>query len=507
MRFVCTTALLAAWSLTTPGADMGPSEAEDRVAAGPVSENSGDPAITLQEAILAVLAGNPGLAATRWDIEIGQAGVTQAGLRPNPELTLEIEDIRWSRGPSQRTRTRSLSGAIGSGSLPTLGWERETEPGARSGFTESELTLSIAQVIELGGKRAKRIAAAEEAKQLALWDYETLRADVVAGTARAFVAVLAAQEKLALEDDLERLADEVARTFRVREEAGQVSPIEAAKAEVALASTRLERERAAADLRVARIHLAAMWGDETPRFGEAAGHLDGLPALPAVDDLRMRLDDNPDIARWASELAARKAGLALERANRIPDATLELGWKSTGLAGSTATRYGFGSDGGFGLSRSASSFDSGRDNSVILGVSLPLPLFDRNQGGIAAAEFEVSKAADSSRATAVSVVRELQRAHEEAAVAQREIGFLERDILPQAADIYEKTQRGYRQGKFDYLDVLDAQRTLFEARTTYVDALERYHLAVIALERLTGTSLARWETAAFPRNEEIHHAE
>jgi len=508
MRFVSVCAVLAAGCLAAFGAELNTVKAEDPSPSdAPGAWEEGGGRLTLKDAIHRALSGNPDLAAKRWEVEIGGAGITQAGLRPNPELTFELEDIRWERGPSQRTRTRSLSGGLGSGSLPALGWETESEPGAHSGFTESEITLSIAQVIELGGKRAKRIAAAEEAKQLDLWDYEALRADIIAETARAFVAVVAAQQRLILDDELLRLAEEVVRTFRVRVQAGQESPIEAAKADVALANTRIERDRAERDLQVARTRLAAMWGGESPHFVRAEGDLEALPALESVDGLRNRVNGNPDIARWMSELAAREAALALARANRVPDATVELGFRSAGLADTASTQYGIDSGGGFSASRSDSSFDSGRDNALQLGFSIPLPVLHRNQGDIAAAQFGVSQVSDSSRAAAVRVHRDLFAAHGDAASAFSEVGALREDVLPRSGEIFEKTQEGYRQGKFDYLDVLDAQRTLFDVRTAYLDALERGHLAVIALERLTGTALAQWDTASLHSTEETEHAE
>jgi hypothetical protein len=75
------------------------------------------------------------------------AGVVQAGLRPNPEFGVEIENIRWTRGPSATTETTSASFAPGAGALPGLAWEREREPGARSGLREAEIAVSIAQAI------------------------------------------------------------------------------------------------------------------------------------------------------------------------------------------------------------------------------------------------------------------------------------------------------------------------------------------------------------------------
>ena len=396
MRFMSVCAVLAIGCLTALGAenDSAGAEASSSPNSARRERENGVP-LTLQEAIHRALAENPGLAAKRWDVEISGAEVTQAGLRPNPELSIEMEDIRWNRGPTQHTRSRSLAGGLGSGSLPTLGWESETESGSHSGLTEAEVTLSIAQLIELGGKRAKRVAEAEEAKQLALWDYEALRA---------------------------------------------------------------------------------------------------------------RVSSNPDIARWAAELAARKATLELARANRIPDATVELGLRSAGLADSAASHYGLGTDGGFSASRSKTSFDSGRDNALQLKFSIPLPIFHRNQGEIAAAQFSVSQIPDSNRAAAMRVHSDLAAAHEEAASAFSEVLALRKNVLPRSAEIFEKTQTGYRQGKFDYLDLLDSQRTLFEVRTAYLTALERGHLAVIALERLTGTALAQYNTASLHDMEETEDA-
>ena len=141
-------------------------------------------ALTLPEALSLALRQSPALAAFSWDIRAADAMIEQAGLRPNPQLSVELEEVRWSPGPSGRKRSSALSGPpVG---MPAVSWERERIQGARSGFRESELTISIAQPIQLGKKRAKRIAAAERKKELILWDYQAARADVLAQTAADF---------------------------------------------------------------------------------------------------------------------------------------------------------------------------------------------------------------------------------------------------------------------------------------------------------------------------------
>jgi len=456
--------------------------------------------LTLPRAIALVLERNPGLAAFSWDIRAADAHILQAGLLPNPEFSVEIEEVRWTTGPSERTRTWSLSGSLAPDAA--LGWEQGTERGARSGFSESEITASLAQVIELGGKRAKRVSVAKGERQRLLWDYEAARAEVLAETARAFIGTLAAQQRLALQDELVELAKEAARTAQRRVQAGAVSPLEGNRAEIALATTRVGRDQAARALTAARARLAALWSSREPQFGAVAGALAPVSELPPLDALEAELKGNPDIARWAAELALREARFRNERVRRIPDLTVELGFRSKGLADRSVGRFGFDSTGGFGLSRSDTEFDSDRNNSLVLGFSLPLPLFDRNQGNIAAAEYGVSKTRHERMAAETSAWAWLVHARESAAAAADEVQALDSEVLPKAEETFAKTQRGYQEGKFSYLDVLDAQRTLFDVRTSHLDALERYGAAVVDIERLTGRALQNWTQPEEPSEEE-----
>jgi outer membrane protein, heavy metal efflux system len=289
-----------------------------------------DGTLTLRDAVGAALLGSPTLAAFQWDIRAADARIVQAGLRPNPELGVEVEDVRWTGGPEQRVRTRTLEGAFqpGTVSVPTLqpdqsinvpvitpgataGWEAEREQGAHSGFVESEFTLSISQEIELGRKRAKRVALANREKELAQWDYEAARADVIADTAAAFTEVLAAQERLGLHEELFTLAQDVARSIGLRVEAGQASPLQNNRAQVSLAATRRARDRAAREITIARARLAANWGSTNPLFTEVAGPLERVDDVPPLESLLDTIENNPDLARWSAELAAREAQLSI----------------------------------------------------------------------------------------------------------------------------------------------------------------------------------------------------
>lgn len=449
--------------------------------------------LTLRQAIARALQENPSLHAFSWDIRAAEADILQAGLRPNPELEFEIEDLRLSEGPRERVSTTAVGATLGE--IPTVSWDTERASGAHSGLAESEVTLAVSQIIELGKKRAKRIALASSAKQVTLWDYEAARADVIADVARAFTALLVAQERIELQQGVTALAEDVVRATSLRVKAGKVSPLEATRAEITLERNRVATQKAEHALEAARMQLAALWGSARSDFGHAVGALDAVDAVAPTEVLVAAVKGNPDLARWAAELEAREAAHRLERARRVPDLTIGLGIRSTGLADGSGSATGIGTGGDFSWSRTEVDFDSDRDNSLVLGFSLPLPLFDRNQGNIARAEAMVSKVADERRAAEASVVARLATAREDAVAAYVEVIALREDILPRVTETFTKTQRGYEAGKFSYLSVLDAQSALLDTRTSYLEALEQYRQATIDIERLTGDALTEWASA------------
>lgn len=465
--------------------------------------------VSLPEVLSLALQQNPVLKAFSWEIRAAEARVIQAKLRPNPELSLDIEDVRWTPGPGIVSNTMSLGGTLTEGGItiptgdrqnplsvpalvakPTLGFERAKEQGARSGFSEAEITIRVSQLIELGGKRAKRIRLAQREQELAQWDYEAARANVIESVAAAFVRVLAAQERLNLHGELLTQAEQVHQTVSKQVQAGAVSPLEENRSKVVLHSTRIEQERATRELEAARSLLAATWGAKRATFSRVIGHLDDIHDVPALDTLESGIQQNPDIARWATEMARRDDAFALARAQRIPNPSVTLGFRSTGIGSKGAAVYGFDTDGALGFNRTRSDGESSRDNRFILGFSIPLPMFDRNQGSIKEAGYLVQKASEEHRAAEITALALLAEAYQEVLAAHREIEVLTQDILPTATETFEKTQEGYRQGKFGYLDVLDAERTLFDARQQYLDALTAYHIQLVRLERVSGISIS-----------------
>ena len=403
----------------------------------PASVDEPTGTLTLRGALSQALVRNPELGAASWDVRAAEARALQASLRPNPELEVEAEEIARESGSA--------------------------------GLAGAEASLVLSQVVELGGKRAKRVRVAQLDGELAGWDYETKRLEVFSAVAEAFIEVLAAQERAALADDMARLAERGYQTVAAKVKAGKEAPVEEDKARVELAASRIELAQAKRALAARRRALAALWGSRSATFSQVNGQLDALAPVPPAEQLTPLLAQNPDVARWAAELRQREAALALEEASRVPDVTL-----SGGVA----------------------YFNETDDGAFIVGVGLPLPLVDRNQGGIAEARAKLAKAREEQRAAEVRAHTELGEACEELASSHEEASALKAEVLPAAQRAFDAAQEGYRQGKFGYLEVLDAQRTLFEARQKLIEALASYHSAVASVERLVGRTLTSASTHA-----------
>ncbi|MFQ5780734.1 MAG: TolC family protein [Nitrospiria bacterium] len=385
--------------------------------------------ITLQDALALALMKNPELAVFSWEVRGREAATLQAGLFPNPDFSTEIEDVGGS---------------------------------AFSGTDQAETTISLGQLIELGGKRLKRRKVASLTLDLAGWDYETKRIDVFSQVTHAFIGVLGAQQNRALSEEMVRLAKQVAETVSGRVQAGKVSPVEEIKANVALSSAQIAMGRAKRELEASQKQLAATWGSTTPRFESVKGDLGTASSIPSFDQLIRHLSQNPELARWGTEISQRRAVIDLERSRMIPDVTLSGGYRR---------------------------FNETDNSTFVAGLSIPLPILNQNQGAIQEARHRLSKAKEARRAAEVRLTAELAEAYRALSTANAEVQGLERDVLPGAERAFNAVNEGYRLGKFGLLDVLDAQRTLFGARAQHLEALIDYHQAVAGVERLIGERL------------------
>jgi cobalt-zinc-cadmium efflux system outer membrane protein len=286
--------------------------------------------------------------------------------------------------------------------------------------------------------------------------------DVYAEVAKSFFAVLAAQERVALAESLSRIAKRATESVAERVRAGAASSVDRTRAQVAFATATLERNAVTRALAIARNRLAASWGAPEATFSEGLGELEEVRTPPSLADLMQRVVNNPELARWVYELEQRRAAVAAEEANGIPNVFI---------------------GGGF---RHLNDEDN---NAFVAEVSVPLPLFDRNQGASQAARYRLVKARHELRAEEVAIRSALTENYELLAAAFSEVISLRADVLPLAEEAFQSAENAYLRGRFRYLEVLDTQRTLFELRGRYVAALAAYHSAAADVERLIGEPL------------------
>ncbi len=442
--------------------------------------------LRLSDAMEAAVLGNPGLEVYPWDVRIADARIIQAGLRPNPELSLEVENIALGGSSVSGGTSRSL-GLAADGS-PTFGLERERESESRSVFGQAEITLRLSQIIELGGKRSARIEAAQRGKDAAAWDYEVARYRVIGEVVVAFNDVLAAQEGVRQFGELVELGERLTSTVEELVEAGESSPLEGRRARTAVESLRIEQRRREQVVHQAKIRLAAMWGSNEPAFEAVEGDVTSMPELPAIEALLEKKQDHPILRQWEYELARRKAVLQLEERRAIPDLELTFGYRAEGLGGESSRSFGLGAE-GLSLSRVSRGSNDDWEHSLSIEISIPLPIFNRNQGARKEAEYQVQKTAYERRATERSLDARVTAFHAAASGAREAAESLRVSVIPEMQETFDLTQVGYRSGKFDFVTVLDAERQLVDARLRATEAEIAYHTAVAAMEQTLGAGI------------------
>lgn len=382
------------------------------------------PALTLIHAIELAMTYNPDLSAATREIGVADGGIVQARTRPNPELSL------LSEGVQKDNRTT---------------------------------TVQINQPLELGGKRAARVNAAERERDLALAELAAKRADVRATVIAAYFDVLTAQERLDLARGSQQVAQAASSAAARRVTAGRISPVEETRAKVAEAGARVELGLASSALTLAQRRLVSIWAGKEVALPKLATPAGADVAVPSLAELLTHLDNAPQIRRAKLQIDRQQAQVAVERSRQVPDITLSLG-------------------------RKRDSTQESRSQTVV-GLAFPIPLFDRNQGNLLSALRRTDKARDELAAEQSRLGLVLTESYARLESASVELQALRGEILPGAQSAYEAAAKGFELGKFNFLDVLDAQRTLFQSKSQYFRALSEYYRATADIERVVGTEL------------------
>lgn len=388
--------------------------------------------ITIEEAVETTLNNNPNLTAFKYEIKSLEKIKIQAGLIPNPEAGFEMENF------------------FGGKEL--------------NGFQGTEYTIAASQLFELGGKRGSRVNLADNEINSALGNYELIKIDLIARVKTAFINLSEVHSRILLQRKFIQINEEILMTISERVKAGRTSPAEESKVKVALINSQIELQRLERNYSSAQSVLNSLLGTFEKNIVPSTSIFDKILIPPDKENLFAELDSIPTLKYLNNETNLRKAELELEEAQSVPDITVILG-----------ARY----------------LNEIETNAFIAGLTMPIPIFDRNQGNIQSAEVRIQQMDEIIRARKLAVISSLNTSFNNLFSAYNNSVQLRESILPESEKAYEITRQGYLQGRFAFIDLLDAQRTLFDTEAQYLLELADYYKSLIELENLTGKTFIK----------------
>jgi cobalt-zinc-cadmium efflux system outer membrane protein len=331
--------------------------------------------------------------------------------------------------------------------------------GRASSFDSAETTFAFSRVVELGDKRALRVAGARGAVDLIAAERAAAELDALAEVARRFIHVAADQEHLALTGRATELAEETVAATAARVAAARAPEVELRRARVALARAGIEREHAEHELLSSRRKLAAMWGVREPDYDDVMGNLFSLPAVGTFAGLLTGLGESPEFLRFASEARLRDAELRMAEAEARADLTVSAGFR---LLHETD------------------------DEAFVFGISRPIGAAERARHAAdvaASGRAETDAALEAHRVRAEAALFEL---YQELQHALTEADVLESSVIPEMQAALEDTRYAFERGRYSLLEWVDAQRELIDVERAHIDAAANAHLFLVEIERLTG---------------------
>ena len=309
--------------------------------------------------------------------------------------------------------------------------------GAFQGLRSSETTLALSQRIELGGKRSARVAVASAERDFAFLSYRATEADLARDIRIAHAELRAADNRAVIARENVGQARELARTAQVLVEAGRDPPLRQLRAEAVLAEAQAEEARTIGELLAARRLLADLIGSNDPELSATPIYDEMAPA--ALPPATLSLDEQ----LAAAERDAAQARIKVARADAVPDVTASGGVRR---------------------------INDGREAAFVAGISIPIPMRNRNRGGVEAAQ---SEALAGEAALAQARLNARRRQHDARMLlgaADARVGALSGPSLMQAEEAVRLARIGYGAGKFSLVELLDAQAALTTAKTALIEA-------------------------------------
>ena len=386
--------------------------------------------LTLEDAVGIALNNNPLLKSKKHNIGTYEGRIKQAGLLPNPEIEFF----------TQETPTNNI------------------------GFDQSQNSVALSQKLETGGKRKLRVKAARKEKKVMEMDLQTTIADITAKVKKSFFNVLTTEEELKFAKKTIEIAKSLMSISNQRFKIGDIARIDVLKAEIELSNAKMRVQNAERKyLNTAKMLQTVM--------GVSDIDLNNLLPISTADTPSLNLENlNELLLNNHPALKARKkvvdlSVIKITEAKRmaIPDINATIGYKRL------------------------STTDI---NTVQAGIEFSLPIFNRNQGKIIEARALSHKAKDDVEVVRNQLLLQLSNAFSLYTSTREQVRIFTDTIIPQSEESLKIARQGYRQGEFDYLQVLDAQRTLANTRISYLKILNELFSSITEIEKFVGVKIS-----------------
>jgi len=411
---------------------------------------------------LAALFGVLALAAPAAAQQISLEEALQRALERHPDLRVAEVELKAAEGEVRGARTYPFNPEV------SASGGRETNPGDPG--RGSAYDLSLDQTLELG-KRGPRIDAAEARLAAARARVDQVRVGVLAAARRAYLLALAAGDRLATVREAEAVAGELREFAAERLRLGAGTQLESNVAAAAAGRARSDRLAAERRRRLALAELAMAIAAPAGELPEPAGAFPALPPPPGTPEefVRRALSQRADLRAARQERLAAASDLTLAGRLGIPDPVFGVQW---------------------GRARHPAGERAPQENTLLFGVTVPLPLFNRNQGGVAVARALEGRAGVIEQAQQRNVEREARAAYDAYRIAHEAALGFDKDVIDRVHENLELARESLRAGKISLLEFNVVRRDLVDTRLGYLDALADLVEARSALELAAGGS---WE--------------
>ncbi|HWQ92072.1 MAG TPA: TolC family protein [Clostridia bacterium] len=379
-------------------------------------------ALTLEQAMEIAERLQPELAEARASVEAAEGRAREAGAFPNPEAIVGAQQLPLN-GPNDR-----------------------------------EYVAGVGQILPLSGRLAKARQAELLDREVRVRGLEVRRRDVRKRVHSAFATALYQEKAHEAQSAIVQNAEKAVATTRARVEAGDIVREDLARAEMELARAKVEWKRAASLREQGRLELASAMGEPALSVSSLAGTLETTFEIPTLESLMARLSDQPQIAQGEADIRARNARLDLAKAERIPDVKVEVLYHR---------------------------LEATKSDTLDLGLSIPLPLFNRKQGRLRETRAEVAAAEARAQMSRNEMTARLRQSHMQLTAALANSSALKNDVMPRAETVLKGAEARYAAGDISLAEVLPIRRDWAVLQLTYLDSLREIVQAWSELKSFT----------------------